>query len=263
MRASSAASSLGWSRAHGMRRSHDGSSPAAVAPPQADLSPAGHGGRPTRGVGVAAPGGTARAELSDGQGGIRTRGGELARRCHRRGHSSSVPRHPSAGAAWITPRTAFSRHARTASARSRGRAARSRARADQTDRDRTGLLQTRGKRMDENRQLDSRDGGESRRRSLPAKAIGYASCALPGSAAALELKQQAEVITRECRRRGLELLEVVGEHSPKGGRASSRPGLEYALDRIDSGAASGSGGRRTLSPHPLGDRAGQDHSVAA
>jgi DNA invertase Pin-like site-specific DNA recombinase len=93
--------------------------------------------------------------------------------------------------------------------------------------------------MDENRQSDSRGGGESRHRSSRAKAIGYASCALPGSAAALELKQQAEVITRECKRRGLELLEVVGEHSPKGGRASSRPGLEYALERIDSGAASG------------------------
>jgi DNA invertase Pin-like site-specific DNA recombinase len=93
--------------------------------------------------------------------------------------------------------------------------------------------------MDENRQLDSGGRGESRRRSLPAKAIGYASCALPGSAAVAELKQQAEVITRECKRRGLELLEVVGEHSPKGGRASSRPGLEYALDRIDSGAANG------------------------
>jgi DNA invertase Pin-like site-specific DNA recombinase len=94
--------------------------------------------------------------------------------------------------------------------------------------------------MDDNRQFNSsRDGGEPRRRSSPAKAIGYASCALPGGAAALELKQQAEVITRECKRRGIELLEVVGEHSPKGGRASSRPGLEYALDRIDSGAASG------------------------
>lgn len=93
--------------------------------------------------------------------------------------------------------------------------------------------------MDENRQLDSKGGGESRRRSLPVKAIGYASCALLGSAAALELKQQAEVITRECTRRGLELLEVVGEHRPKGGRASGRPGLQYALERIDSGAASG------------------------
>lgn len=93
--------------------------------------------------------------------------------------------------------------------------------------------------MDENRQLDTRGGEELRRSSLPAKAIGYASCALPGSAAALELKQQAEVITRECKRRDIELLEVVGEHSPKGGRATSRPGLEYALDRLDRGAATG------------------------
>ncbi len=93
--------------------------------------------------------------------------------------------------------------------------------------------------MEENKQVDTRNGEESRRSASPAKAIGYASCALPGSAAALELKQQAEVITRECRYRGLELLEVVGEHSPKGGRASSRPGLEYALDRLESGAASG------------------------
>jgi DNA invertase Pin-like site-specific DNA recombinase len=93
--------------------------------------------------------------------------------------------------------------------------------------------------MDEKAQLDRSRMGESPRRSSHAKAIGYASCALPGSAAALELKQQAEVITRECKHRGLELLEVVGEHSPKGGRATSRPGLEYALDRLASGAASG------------------------
>lgn len=93
--------------------------------------------------------------------------------------------------------------------------------------------------MDENRQLDSRGERGSRGRTSPAKAIGYASCALPGSAAALDLKEQAEVVTRECKRRGLELLEVVGEHSPRAGKASCRPGLEYALDRIESGAASG------------------------
>ena len=91
----------------------------------------------------------------------------------------------------------------------------------------------------ENTQLDSRHAGESRRSSLPAKAIGYASCTLPGGAAAHELKQQAEVITRECRSRGLELLEVVGERSSGTGKTLSRPGLAYALDRIDSGEASG------------------------
>jgi hypothetical protein len=42
----------------GARQSHDGASPAAGAPPLPDLSSTGHGGRPTRGVGVAVPGGT-------------------------------------------------------------------------------------------------------------------------------------------------------------------------------------------------------------
>jgi hypothetical protein len=58
IRESSAASSIERSRSHAMRRNRDGSSHAVVAPPQADPSPAGHGGRPPRGVAVAAPGGT-------------------------------------------------------------------------------------------------------------------------------------------------------------------------------------------------------------
>jgi DNA invertase Pin-like site-specific DNA recombinase len=69
--------------------------------------------------------------------------------------------------------------------------------------------------------------------------IGYASCACAGSAAGLELKQQAEVITRECKRRGLALLEVVGERSPTTGKGLSRPGLAYALHRINSREATG------------------------
>jgi DNA invertase Pin-like site-specific DNA recombinase len=94
------------------------------------------------------------------------------------------------------------------------------------------------KRMEENRQWGSR-GRNGSPVGAPAKAIGYASCALPGDAAATELKEQARVIAEECKRRGLELLEVVGEHSPRAGKGTARPGLEYALDRIDSGAASG------------------------
>ncbi len=54
----SSAASLEVSPAHGMRRSHDRSSPAVFAAPQPDVFPAAHGGRPTRGVGVVAPGGT-------------------------------------------------------------------------------------------------------------------------------------------------------------------------------------------------------------
>ncbi len=91
--------------------------------------------------------------------------------------------------------------------------------------------------MDKSRQLGNRSREGQPRRAPSGTAIGYASCALPGSAAAAELKEQAEVITYECKLRSLELLEVVGEHSPRAGRGSARPGLEYALDRIDSGAA--------------------------
>ncbi len=69
--------------------------------------------------------------------------------------------------------------------------------------------------------------------------IGYASCAYAASAASLELKQQAEVITRECKRRGLALLEVVGERSPTTGKGLNRPGLAYALHRINSREAAG------------------------
>jgi hypothetical protein len=55
---SSAAASLGTARPHGMRRTRDASSSEAATPAQADVSQADHGGRPTRGVGVAVPGGT-------------------------------------------------------------------------------------------------------------------------------------------------------------------------------------------------------------
>jgi DNA invertase Pin-like site-specific DNA recombinase len=69
--------------------------------------------------------------------------------------------------------------------------------------------------------------------------IGYASCDCAGPAAGLELKQQAEVITRECKSRGLALLEVVGERTPTIGKGLSRPGLAYSLERINSRDAKG------------------------
>lgn len=69
--------------------------------------------------------------------------------------------------------------------------------------------------------------------------IGYASCVHAGSAIGLELKQQAEMITGECNRRGFALVEVVGERAPTAGKCLSRPGLAYALDRIRSGEAGG------------------------
>ena len=71
------------------------------------------------------------------------------------------------------------------------------------------------------------------------RVIGYASCVQAGATAALELKQQAEVITDECKRRGFELIELVGERTPATGKGLSRPGLSYALDRIKAREASG------------------------
>lgn len=101
-----------------------------------------------------------------------------------------------------------------------------------------GHFHKRGKTMDISKQLDSRSRNREGLVTSSAKAVGYASCALPRRAVAAELREQAEVITYECKIRGLELLEVAGEHSPRAGRVSARPGLEYALDRLDAGAAS-------------------------
>jgi DNA invertase Pin-like site-specific DNA recombinase len=69
--------------------------------------------------------------------------------------------------------------------------------------------------------------------------VGYASVSGPGGAGSLELKQQAELIERECERRGLVLLEVVGEREPTNGKAPDRPGLSYALERISAREAKG------------------------
>lgn len=72
-----------------------------------------------------------------------------------------------------------------------------------------------------------------------AAVIGYASCLRIGEAGTRELKQQASVISRECKRRGLHLIELVGEREPTTGKGLARPGLSYALDRIRSSDAEG------------------------
>jgi hypothetical protein len=58
------------------------------------------------------------------------------------------------------------------------------------------------------------------------------------------LARQAEVIARACDRRGLVLLEMVGDpHDDRGPLrpkvSDARPGLRYALDRIAAGDAEG------------------------
>jgi DNA invertase Pin-like site-specific DNA recombinase len=87
--------------------------------------------------------------------------------------------------------------------------------------------------MVENRQTDG--GGEE----TDTPVIGYASCLSSGPADTRELKQQASTIARECKRRGLRLIEVVGEREPATGKGLARPGLTYALDRINRGEAKG------------------------
>jgi DNA invertase Pin-like site-specific DNA recombinase len=69
--------------------------------------------------------------------------------------------------------------------------------------------------------------------------IGYASCLRAGEAGTRELKQQASMISQECKRRGLHLIELVGEREPTTGKGLARPGLSYALDRIRSADAEG------------------------
>ena len=57
--------------------------------------------------------------------------------------------------------------------------------------------------------------------------------------ARIELGRQADVIARECRRRGLGLLELVRDREPRNGKGLDRPGLGYALNRIAAGEARG------------------------
>lgn len=69
--------------------------------------------------------------------------------------------------------------------------------------------------------------------------VGYVSCQAVGPGGALELRQQADVIRRECPRRGLRLLEVVSEQALGNRKGHDRPAFAYALDRIRSGEAHG------------------------
>lgn len=69
--------------------------------------------------------------------------------------------------------------------------------------------------------------------------IGYASCLTAEQTDTPGLKQQTSAIASECKRRGLHLIEVVGDRVPVTGKGLTRPGLTYALDRINRGDANG------------------------
>jgi DNA invertase Pin-like site-specific DNA recombinase len=70
--------------------------------------------------------------------------------------------------------------------------------------------------------------------------LGYATISpSPGRVNAGAVTEQAEAITGECTRRGLELVELVREREPRDGKGRERPGLGYALARIAAGEARG------------------------
>jgi DNA invertase Pin-like site-specific DNA recombinase len=69
--------------------------------------------------------------------------------------------------------------------------------------------------------------------------VGYTSGSDPTRTHDREITEQAATIMRECRRRGLNLLEVVRDREPANGKGLGRPGLAYALERIAAGQAQG------------------------
>src|SRR2546421_2251303 len=91
--------------------------------------------------------------------------------------------------------------------------------------------------MVENSQI-GREGPEDRA-APSAPVIGYASCFSSGRAATRELSRQTSVIAHECKRRGLQLIEVAAEQEPATGKGLARPALSYVLDRIRAGEAQG------------------------
>jgi peptidoglycan hydrolase-like protein with peptidoglycan-binding domain/DNA invertase Pin-like site-specific DNA recombinase len=83
-------------------------------------------------------------------------------------------------------------------------------------------------------------GAPRREGRVKAGMLGYAIVPAPvGEVNRAELIEQAEVITGECARRGLELLELVREREPRNGKGLERPGLGYAFARIAAGEARG------------------------
>jgi DNA invertase Pin-like site-specific DNA recombinase len=70
--------------------------------------------------------------------------------------------------------------------------------------------------------------------------IGYTSIPRPKDGAdGWELKLQADVIAGECKRRGLELLDLVSDREPPDGTATGRSGFAEACRRISTGEARG------------------------
>jgi DNA invertase Pin-like site-specific DNA recombinase len=67
-------------------------------------------------------------------------------------------------------------------------------------------------------------------------ALGYASVSADAPLNGPEVEEQVLVIESACEDLGLSLVDVVREHEPDG--SADRPGLSYALERLDAGEAS-------------------------
>jgi DNA invertase Pin-like site-specific DNA recombinase len=69
------------------------------------------------------------------------------------------------------------------------------------------------------------------------RAFGYASVQ-PGDEALEELEAQRQAVEQKCADSDFELIELIRDREPKGGKAFDRPGLSYLLGRIAAGEAS-------------------------
>jgi DNA invertase Pin-like site-specific DNA recombinase len=76
------------------------------------------------------------------------------------------------------------------------------------------------------------------RRPRGVPALGYASASAGTALDGPEIEAQRLEIESACHGLGLELVDLVRDHEPEEPGAEGRPGLSYALERIDAGEAS-------------------------
>ena len=82
-----------------------------------------------------------------------------------------------------------------------------------------------------------RPPGRSGRGENGARALGYASVPRHLALDGREIDEQRQVIESACEQVGLDLLDLTRDHEPEDAGPGERPGLLYALERIDAGEA--------------------------
>jgi DNA invertase Pin-like site-specific DNA recombinase len=86
--------------------------------------------------------------------------------------------------------------------------------------------------------LRRRSPWRTARRPRGVPALGYASASAGSSLDSPEIEAQRLEIESACQGLGLELVDLVRDHEPRESGGETRPGLSYALERIDAGEAS-------------------------